>query len=181
MVEHLMRTISDSLGRAVKFPEGYKANLKYDGKIKYSGSPKFSDLEHWLANLVNRYTLLNFGRNSRDTDYIRVLTLAEYLEGDAANWFTSHVLSIRRTTIEWTFCDVIIGLYDRYILPSSMQDARENFCKVKYTSALGVQGFYDTLLEYAQDMAVYPDSYTILEEFMAGLPQAMLTRCFREH
>ena len=94
MVGRLMRTISDSLGRAVKFPEGYKANLKYDGKIKYSGSPKFSNLEHWLANLVNRYTLLNFGGNSRDTDYIRVLTLAEYLEGDTANWFTSHVLSI---------------------------------------------------------------------------------------
>jgi len=181
MVGRLMRTISDALGRAIKFPEGYKANLKYDGIIKYSGSPKFSILEHWLANVVNRYTLMNFGGNSPDTDYIRVLTLAEYLDGDAASWFTSHVLSIRRTTVNWTFCDVIIGLYDRYILPSSMQDARESFRKVKYTTTLGVQGFYDALLEHAQDMAVYPDSYTILEEFMAGLPQAMLSRCFREH
>lgn len=62
-----------------------------------------------------------------------------------------------------------------------MQDVRENFRKVKYTSASGVQGFYNALLKHVQDMAVYPDSYTILEEFIAGLPQAMLTRCFREH
>jgi hypothetical protein len=47
-----------------------------------------------------------------------------------------------------------------------MQDARENFHKVKYTPTLGVQGFYDALLEHVQNMAVYPDSYTILEEFM---------------
>jgi hypothetical protein len=44
-----------------------------------------------------------------------------------------------------------------------------------------VQGYYDALLEHAQNMAVYPDEYTILEEFMAGLPSAMLSRCFREH
>jgi hypothetical protein len=59
-----------------------------------------------------------------------------------------------------------------------MQDARENFCKVKYTPTLGVQGFYDA---HAQNMAVYPDSYTILEEFMGGLPQTMILQCFHEH
>lgn len=62
-----------------------------------------------------------------------------------------------------------------------MQDAREGFRKVRYTTALGIQGFYDALLEHAQNMAIYPDSYTILEEFMAGLPQVMLSCCFREH
>jgi hypothetical protein len=30
-------------------------------------------------------------------------------------------------------------------------------------------------------MAVYPDSHTILEEFMGGLPQTMISRCFCEH
>ncbi len=47
-----------------------------------------------------------------------------------------------------------------------MQDAREGFRSAKYTPALGVQGFYDILLNYAQNMAVYPDGYTILEEFL---------------
>jgi hypothetical protein len=125
--------------------------------------------------------LLKFGGEDHDTDRVRVLTLAEYLEGDASTWYTAHVLSAKHTITEWSFCDVITGLYDRYILPTLMQDAREGFRKVRYTTALGVQGFYDALLEHAQNMAVYPDNYTILEEFMAGIPPAMLTRCFRDH
>ena len=30
-------------------------------------------------------------------------------------------------------------------------------------------------------MAIFPDNYTMLEEFLNGLPQAMLARCFREY
>jgi hypothetical protein len=181
MLARLMDTITQALGRPLRFPDGYKPPLKADGLKKYGGSPKFSDLEQWLATLAYRYALLKFGGDDRDTDRVRVLSTVEYLEGDALSWFTAHVLSAKRTTLDWSFCDVITGLYDRYILPTSMQDARENFRKVRYTTTLGVQGYYDALLEHAQNMAVYPDSYTILEEFMAGLPVAMLTRCFREH
>jgi hypothetical protein len=127
------------------------------------------------------YALLKFGGDDHDTDRVRVLSLAEYLEGDALEWYTAHVLSAKRSIMDWSFRNVITGLYDRYILPTSMQDAREGFRKVRYTTTLGIQGFYDALLEHAQNMAVYPDNYTILEEFMAGLPRAMLTRCFRDH
>jgi hypothetical protein len=105
----------------------------------------------------------------------------DYLEGDALTWYTSHVLSAKRAVQHWTFCDVIIGLYDRYILPTSMQDARDSFRKVRYAPAIGVQGFIDALLEHAQNMAVYPDEYTILEEFVKGLPPIMRSRYFREH
>lgn len=177
-----MNTITEALGRPLRFPEGYKPPLmKGDGFKKYNGSSKFGDLENWLATVAYRYALLKFGGEDHDTDRVRVLTLAEYLEGDALNWYTAHVLSAKRTISDWSFCDVVTGLYDRYILPTSMQDAREGFRKVRYTAALGVQGFYDSLLEHAQNMAVYPDNYTILEEFMAGLPPSTLTRCFRDH
>jgi hypothetical protein len=59
-----------------------------------------------------------------------------------------------------------------------MQDARENLHKVRYTATLRIQEFYNTLLEHAQNMAIYPDAYMILEEFINGLPTAMLSRCF---
>ena len=170
-----MNTITEALGQPLRFPEGYKPPFKDDRFIKYGGSSRFSDLEHWLAKLAYRYALLKFGGDTYDTDRVRVLSLTEYLEGDTLNWFTVHVLSAKRTTMDWSFCDVVTGLYDQYILPTSMQDAREGFRKVRYTTTLGVQGFYDALLEHAQDMAVYPDGYTILEEFMAGIPPAMLT------
>lgn len=181
MLARLMNTISEALWQPLRFPDGYKPFLKSEGIQKYGGSPKFSDLENWLAALVYRYALLKLGGGGHDADRIRVLSTTDYLDGDALNWYTTHILSAKRTTIQWSFCDAITALYDRYVLPTSMQDARENFRKVRYTPTLGVQGFYDALLEHAQNMAVYPDAYTILEEFMNGLPQVMLSRCFREH
>ena len=44
-----------------------------------------------------------------------------------------------------------------------------------------MQGFYDALVEQVQNMAIFPDDYTMLEEFLNGLPQVMLARCFREY
>jgi len=175
MVSRLMHTITEALGVPLRFPVGYKPNMKNDGVVKYDGSSKFNELENWLATLVYRYALLKFGGSDPDTDRIRVLTLAEYLAGDTLNWYTMHILSAKRTVARWCVCDTIVALYDRYVLPTSMQDTRESFRKVRYTVTLGVQGFYDALLEHAQNMAIYPDSYTILEEFMSGLLQAMLS------
>jgi hypothetical protein len=175
MLSRLMNTITQALGTPIKFPEGYKPSLKSGGMIRYNGSPKFSDLENWLAAVVYHYALMKLGGDNFNVDRIRVLSLMEFLEGDAQTWYTTHVLNSRCATNWWTFCNVITGLYYRYIFPSSMQDTRENFRKVKYTPTLGVQGFYDALLEHAQNMAVYPDSHTILEEFMGGLPQTMIS------
>jgi hypothetical protein len=103
----------------------------------YNGSSKFSDLKNWLAVVVYCYMLMKLRGDDFDADHIRVLSLMEFLEGDTQTWYTTHVLNSRRTTDWWTFCDVITGLYDRYIFPSSVQDARENFRKVKYTPTLG--------------------------------------------
>jgi hypothetical protein len=141
MLSRLMNTITQALGTPIKFSKGYKPSLKSNGMIRYNGSSKFSDLENWLAAVVYRYVLMKLGGDDFDVDHVRVLSLMEFLEGDAQTWYTTHVLNSRRTTDWWTFCDVITGLYDRYIFPSSMQDSRENFHKVKYTPTLGVQGF----------------------------------------
>ncbi|KAG6823853.1 hypothetical protein H0H92_008839 [Tricholoma furcatifolium] len=66
------------------------------------------------------------------------------------------------------------GLYDRFILPTTMQDAREAFCLAVYRTKDGVQGYYDVLLEHAQNMIVYPDEMTIREKFLEGIPEDML-------
>lgn len=181
LLSQLMETARQALSRPLRHPEGYKSNIKNDATIKYGGSPKFNELEGWLATLVHRYAVMKLGGADPDTDLLRVYSLSDNLEGNALKWFTTHVLSSKRTVTFWTFCDVITGLYDRFILPTSMQDAREAFRNVRYTVALGVQGYYDLLIEHAQNMAVFPDDYTLLEEFMSGLPDAILTRCFREH
>ena len=70
---------------------------------------------------------------------------------------------------------VVHTLYDRFTHPSSMQDAREGFHSAKYTASMGIQGFYDILMDYAQNMAVYPDEYTILDVFLQGIPLLIFT------
>ena len=42
--------------------------------------------------------------------------------------------------------------------------------RAKYTPETGVQGFYDTLMDYAQNMVIYPDDYQIMDKFMRGIP-----------
>ncbi|KAG6859879.1 hypothetical protein C0995_002547 [Termitomyces sp. Mi166 len=40
--------------------------------------------------------------------------------------------------------------------------------------AKGVQGFYDTLLDFTQNMAVFPDKFTSCEQFLEGILSDML-------
>jgi hypothetical protein len=112
MLSRLMNTITQALGTPIKLPEGHKPSLKSDGMIRYNGSSKFSDLKNLLATVVYRYMLMKLGGDDFDADRVRVLSLMEFLEGDAQTWYTTHVLNSRRTTDWWTFCDIITSLYD---------------------------------------------------------------------
>ena len=68
------------------------------------------------------------------------------------------------------FEGLVIGLYDQFVHPSTMQDVRQEFMCAKYTPEMGVQGFYDTLMDYTQNMVIYPDDYQIMDKFMHGIP-----------
>jgi hypothetical protein len=51
-----------------------------------------------------------------------------------------------------------------------MQDVHSAFFTAHYSEDKGIQGFYDTLVDHAQNMAVYPDAYQIIEMFLKGIP-----------
>ena len=63
--------------------------------------------------------------------------------------------------MERNVTDVIIGLYDQFMHPTMMQDAHEVYSATCYSDKLGIQGYYDTLIDHAQNMSVYPDAYTV--------------------
>ncbi|KAG6874115.1 hypothetical protein C0992_008045 [Termitomyces sp. T32_za158] len=54
-----------------------------------------------------------------------------------------------------------------------MQDAQEAFIATAYTDKLGVQGFYDTLIDHAQNMSIYPDNWVMIDTFLRGIPDVM--------
>jgi len=177
MEQRLIQLIHEALGVRIVFPDGFKFNQKLDSIDKYSGSAKFADLENWLSKLVYKLAVRQIGGN--DLDRLRLLITGEHLEGEAQDWYIRHVLSVNRSKFDWTFEGVILALYNRFVHPSTMQDAREGFRKAKYSSSLGVQTFYDILMDFAQNMAVYPDEYSIIEVFLDGIPKDMRTELIR--
>ena len=142
---------------------------------KYDGSSKLIDLEEWLSATTNRFALQKLGGDRPEIDRVQVMMLLECLDGAAYKWMLRHVTHVHREIEHWTFRDVIHGLYDRFVHPSSMQDARENLNKVAYSARDGIQGLYDSMLEHAGGMAVFPDDYSMLSIFLDKIPATMLT------
>ncbi|KAG6881159.1 hypothetical protein C0992_001668, partial [Termitomyces sp. T32_za158] len=95
------------------------------------------------------------------------------MDGEVQNWFRRHVLHTNRDKSYWTFKEVLIGLYNRFVNAATMQEACEAFRTAVYDAQTGVQTFYDDLVGHAQNMAVYPDEFTIRETFLDGIPAEM--------
>ena len=177
MKDRLTKIIDDAIGYELTFPDGYKPSFKADRNDpkKYDGSPKMTDLEDWLSAIVYRFALQRLGGDRPEIDRVRVMLLLDCLDGTAYKWMLRHVTHVNRNVEHWTFLDVIHGLYDRFVHPSSMQDARENLNKVEYSPKDGIQGMYDNMQEHAGGMAVYPDDYTLLSIFLDKIPSYIMT------
>jgi hypothetical protein len=170
--EQLSSLIRQHLTICLKIPQGTKMRKTDSDSIgTFSGSARFRDLESWLTDLVIMLEAEQYGGPDRDRECC--LQLLSFLSGEAKKWYHQHTVSINRRQLSWTFEEIILGLYDRFIHPSTMQDAHKAFFVAKYTSDKGVQGFYDTLLDHAHNMAVYPDDYLIVETFLKGIPESL--------
>lgn len=55
-----------------------------------------------------------------------------------------------------------------------MQDAHDAFCKIVYIVEKGMQSFYNTLLDWAHNMAVFLDKFMLQEYFLEEIPSKML-------
>ncbi|KAG6894576.1 hypothetical protein C0993_011201, partial [Termitomyces sp. T159_Od127] len=108
-----------------------------------------------------------------DMDQERIFVLHEFMDGEVWNWFRRHVLHTNRDKSYWTFKEVLIGLYNRFVNAATMQEAHEAFRTAVYDAQMGIQTFYDDLVGHAQNMAVYPDEFTIRETFLDRIPAEM--------
>ncbi|KAG6871151.1 hypothetical protein C0992_011612, partial [Termitomyces sp. T32_za158] len=172
MHDRLTRLVDDSLGVRFKFPDGVKPR-RADGKhIRlYAGGHKFSQLEDWAMDVC--YHLAVCCYSGDDMDQERIFVLHKFMDGEARNWFRRHVLHTNRDKSYWTFKEVLIGLYNRFVNAATMQEACEAFRTAVYDAQMGVQTFYDDLVGHAQNMAVYLDEFTIWETFLDGIPAEM--------
>jgi hypothetical protein len=103
-------------------------------------------------------------------DREHVLHVLQFLDGEARSWYHRHVVNVNCSQLAWMFEQVIIGLYSQFIHPSTMQDACSTFFIAHYSEDKGIQEFYNILEDHAQNMAVYPDMYQMVETFLKGIP-----------
>ena len=114
----------------------------------------------------------------KDRDKERVLSTLEFLDSEARKWYHHHVINVHRAHLCWTFEEVIMGLYDQFVQPSTMQDMYKEFLSASYNSATSIQGYYDILMDHAQNMVIYPDDYQIMEHFLNGIPDDIWEKVF---
>ncbi|KAF5382164.1 hypothetical protein D9615_004468 [Tricholomella constricta] len=177
MHERLHQLMHERLSVRLSLPDGMKSRRADSKSIgTYSGSAKFGDLEEWLSSLVVMLAVSQFGGEEHDQE--RVLITSEFLDGEARKWYNRHVIHVNRKKQFWTFEDVVLGLYDRFVLPSTMQDARNDFNAVTYSASKGIQCLYDDLVDHAMNMAARTDDWTFLEKFLKTLPREMRKALF---
>ncbi|KAG6882885.1 hypothetical protein C0995_013534 [Termitomyces sp. Mi166 len=150
MYDHLNWLVDDSLGVRFKFPDR---------------------LEDWAMDVCYHLAASCYGGD--DMDQERIFALHEFIDGEVQNWFHRHVLHTNRDKQDWTFKEVLIGLYNRFMNAATMQEAREAFRTAVYDAQTGIQTFYEELIGHAQNMAVYLDEFTIQETFLDGIPAEM--------
>ena len=77
------------------------------------------------------------------------------------------------------FEEVIIGLYNQFIQPSTMQDSHKEFLEASYSVTTGIQGYYDTLMDHVQNMIIWPDDYQVMDRFLAEIPENIWDEVFK--
>jgi hypothetical protein len=177
MHERLLQLIREHVSVRLSIPEGTKLRqAEHSSVSKYEGSSKFGDLEKWLTDLVVLFEVSMYG--GADCDKERVLSTLEFLDGEAQKWYHRHVVNVHRACLRWTFEEVIMGLYNRFVQPSTMQDVHKEFLSASYNATTGIQGYYDILMDHAQNMVIYPDDYQIMERFLNGIPDDIQEKVF---
>ena len=56
-----------------------------------------------------------------------------------------------------------------------MQDTQKGFLNAMYSAATGIQGYYNILMDHAQNMVIQPDEYQVMDRFLHGIPEDIRT------
>ncbi|KAF4582624.1 hypothetical protein EYR40_002547 [Pleurotus pulmonarius] len=155
------------LGTPFELPPGVKPPSHVQKPDKWSGDQDVDKFNRWLHSLMRWLRINQYSVPAREEECITLIGI--HLDGEAAVWFDEEVEDSDDER-QWTFLRVVIGLYDRFVQPTAIQDATEEFLATEYSSTTGVRGFYDALERTAKRMIHPPDHYMFRRQFVVGLP-----------
>lgn len=172
--EHYRKLIREMVGQPLVpgIPAGRGPKVDVTKIAKFSGSKVDVDIfDEWLQNLLRYFRATNAG--SEKYEQFRVTATGIYLEGLALGWFNEEVEGVNRFQRQWTFEEVILGLYDRFIHTTASKTAAEKFDRVRFDKSRGVLELYNDMVQASNRMDEPPDSLTFWREFMGRLPESI--------
>ncbi|KIO03958.1 hypothetical protein M404DRAFT_26583 [Pisolithus tinctorius Marx 270] len=110
---------------------------------KYKGQDDLEEFDNWLGRLLKYFCM--FKVTGPDCDADRVLYTYAYLEGLASQWYDQEVESPNRQIRDWSFKDLICGLFKRFIHEASTQNVADQFDHTRYEHEKGALAFYNDL------------------------------------
>ena len=60
-----------------------------------------------------------------------------------------------------------------------MQDAHKEFLNATYSATTRIQGYYDILMDHAQNMVIQPDEYQVMDQFLHRIPEDIQDEVFK--
>ncbi|KIN97515.1 hypothetical protein M404DRAFT_96431, partial [Pisolithus tinctorius Marx 270] len=130
---------------------------------KYKGQDDLKEFDNWLGQLLKYFCMFKVTGPDHDVD--RVLYTYAYLEGLASQWYDQEVESPNRQIRDWSFEDLICGLFKRFIHEASAQNK-------------GALAFYNDLKRRAHRMVQPPDDYSFRRKFLHGLLHTIIKSIF---
>ena len=102
--------------------------------------------------------------------------IGSFLEGDALRWYDDEVTGLHHYQRDWTFEEVILGLFTRFVQATTMHIAAEKFDATKYNPRKGVRAYKAELQRWGSRMTRPPNAYTLRKTFLDGLPSSIITK-----
>ena len=94
-----------------------------------------------------------------------------FLKDAASTWYGDNMDGGSHQNHEWSFEEVVIGLYDRFIHQGALRSTSDAFQSMTYVPDEGVMAFYHRMTWYAAQMVRPPNRYTFKRQLIMRLPK----------
>ena len=149
-------------------------NLPKPGK--HGGQDDVEKFNKWLSHLLKYYYTFKVIRPNCNKDWILYTRL--YLEGLASQWYDQEVDSPDQQVQDWTFKDVICGLFQRFMHEASVQNAADQYDCTRFSHEKEALAFYNNMKCHACRMVQPLDNYLFRRKFLHGLPHSIIKSIF---
>ena len=138
-------------------------NIQVSPPEKYGGDDDIEVFDTWLAGLLRWFRVYNVSRPQKDS--VRVDITGTSLTGLAATWYVDEVEAWNQKTWEWSFENVICGLYKQFIHEDK---------KTKFSRSKGALAYFNDLQCHVSCMVQPPDEYLMKRKFLDRLPEDLV-------